>query len=83
MSKEELEYEVEVLKKKLDEKQADYMGVTPVFTINADSVKTPDEFVKAITMWAFHRGNWQNFINPEELTPWIEIARHLEPTENK
>lgn len=79
MSKiEDLQYEIEVLKKKLDEKQADYLGVTATFTVNADAIQTPEEFVKAITMWGFHRGNWQNFINNEELTPWIEMARKLE-----
>lgn len=79
MSKQDdLEYEIEILKRKLDEKQAIYIGVTPTFTVNADAVKSPEEFCKAITMWAFHRGNWQNFINSEELTPWIQMAKDLE-----
>lgn len=71
----DLEYEIEVLKRKLDEKQAEYMGVTPIFTINADAVQSPEDFCKSITMWAFHRGNWQNFINNEELTPWIQMMK--------
>lgn len=75
---EDLEYEVQILKKKLDEKQAADFGVTATFTIDANAIKTPADFVKGITMWAFHRGNWQNFINNEELTPWIEAAKTLE-----
>lgn len=79
MSKiQDLEYEIEVLKKKLDEKQADYLGVTTQFTIDASLVKTPEDFAKAITMWGFHRGNWQNFINSEELTPWIDILKSMQ-----
>jgi hypothetical protein len=76
----DLRYEVNHLKKKLDEKQADYLGVTPTFTVNVEAMKTPEDFVKALTFWGFHRGNWQNFINPEELTPWIEMAGNLKPT---
>lgn len=74
---EDLKYEIEFLKKRLDEKQAGYLDVTPVFTANADIIKSPEDFCKAITMWAFHRGNWHNFINSEELTPWIQMAKDL------
>lgn len=73
----ETHYEVHVLKGKLDDKQTEIMGVTTTFTLNANAMKTPEDFCKAITMWAFHRGNWQNFINLEELTPWIQVLDRI------
>lgn len=78
MSKiEDLEYEVHVLKQKLDEKQKVNIGLTPTFSFDPNEVKTPEDFVKMITMWGFHRGNWQNFIVSEDLDPWIAVLKEI------
>lgn len=73
----ETEYEISVLKGKLDEKQKVNVGVTPTFSFNAKEVKSIEDFVKLITTWGFHRGNWQNFIMPEDLDPWTTVLNSL------
>jgi hypothetical protein len=75
---EELEYEISVLKGKLDEKQKVNVGLTPSFSFNPTEVKTAEDFVKMITTWGFHRGNWQNFIMPEDLDPWIAVLKEMQ-----
>lgn len=78
MSKiEDLEYEILVLKGKIDEKQKVNIGVIPSFSFDAQEVKTFEDFVKMIAIWGFHRGNWQNLIGPEDLDPWIAVLREL------
>ena len=75
---EDLQYEIKVLKGKLDEKQKVNIGLTPSFSFDPKFVKTHEDFVKLITTWGFHRGNWQNFIQTEDLDPWIDTLQTLQ-----
>lgn len=45
--------------------------------IASSELETPEGIVRSLTVTAFHAGNWQKPLGPEDTQPWVDAIKKL------